>query len=83
VTDQPAEDLLSMAKRHVLEGEQRVARQEEHIEQMTRARHPEAAARGREVLQQFRWSLELARRHLAFELAKHGETNLPEQPCSG
>jgi hypothetical protein len=68
VSDRPPEDLLTMAQRHVLEGEARVSRQEEIIATLTRDGHRAAAARGGEVLKQMRWSLDLARRHLAFEL---------------
>jgi len=78
VTDQPPEDLLTMAKRHVREGEQRVARQEEHIAQLARAGHAAAAVRGNAVLKQMRWSLELARRHLAFELERQTQVPPPQ-----
>jgi hypothetical protein len=67
---QPSEDLLTMAKRHVQEGEQRVARQEALVADLLRGGHSAAAARGAEVLAQMRWSLDLSRRHLAFELAQ-------------
>ncbi len=70
VSAQPPEDLLAMAQRHVVEGEQRVARQEACIEKLIRDGHDAAAARGAEVLKQMRWSLELGRRHRDFELAQ-------------
>jgi len=70
VSDKPPEDLLAMARRHVVEGELRVTRQEACIAKLTRDGHHAAAARGTEVLKQMRWSLDLGRRHLAFELAQ-------------
>jgi len=68
VSDKPPEDLLTMAQRHVREGEARVARQEVLIAKLTQEGHHAAATRGTEVLKQMRWSLELSRRHLAFKL---------------
>ena len=74
VSDKPPEDIFTMAERHVREGEVRVARQEASIAKLTRDGHHAAAARGAEVLHQMRWSLELARRHLAFERALRSRT---------
>lgn len=73
VTDNPPEDLLTMAQRHVREGEARIARQEALIAKLTQEGHHAAATRGREVLKQMHWSLELGRRHLAFELAQRSD----------
>jgi hypothetical protein len=70
MSDQPHEDLLAMAQRHVLEGEARVARQEELVAALRRDGHDAAAARGDQVLVQMRRALDLGRRHLEFELAK-------------
>jgi len=68
VSEKPSETLLEIAQRHVKEGELRVARQEALVATLVRDGHHAAAARGAEVLTQMRWSLDLGRRHLAFEL---------------
>jgi hypothetical protein len=74
VNDKAPEPLLTMARRHVREGEERIARQEVRVAGLIRAGHHDAAARGAKVLEQMRLSLKLARRHLEFELKKeaHG-----------
>jgi hypothetical protein len=75
VSGEPPEDLLAMAQRHVLEGEVRVARQEVLVATLKRDGHVAAAARGEEVLVQMRRTLDLGRRHLAFELEKQSRHN--------
>jgi hypothetical protein len=70
VRDEAHEDMLAMAQRHVLEGEVRVARQEEIVATLRRHGHEAAARRGEAVLEQMRRALDLGRRHLAFELDK-------------
>jgi hypothetical protein len=57
------ETTLEWAERHVRQAEAAVARQEEIIAEMDRDGHPEAAARGRKVLETLRVSLRLAREH--------------------
>jgi hypothetical protein len=70
VSDRPSETLLEIAQRHVKEGELIVARQEALVATLIRDEHHAAAARGTAVLTQMRWSLDLRRRHLAFELER-------------
>jgi hypothetical protein len=52
-----------VAERHVRQAEAFVHRQERIVAEMDRDGHPEAAARGRQVLATLRRSLELAREH--------------------
>lgn len=58
VTDQ-AETLKELARRHVREGEARLARQEAIVDKLDNQ-----AALGRQVLETIRTSLDLAERHL-------------------
>lgn len=58
------ESTLEMARRHVREGEQRLALQETIVISLKKAGHTEAAERGHEVLETMRTSLALMRRHL-------------------
>ena len=58
------ETLLQKARRHVREGEDRIARQEATVAEFERNNHPEAATLGRGVLQTMRNSLDLMKRHL-------------------
>jgi hypothetical protein len=55
---------LEQAQRHVLEGEQRVARQRAIIEEMDRDEHPAVAAQARHVLETLEETLRLSRQHL-------------------
>ena len=73
MSEQP-EDTIAMAERHIREGEARIARQIAVIEEMDRDNHPEAAARGRQVLVTLQRTLDLAREHLRIEqdLARQG-----------
>ena len=71
--DDGPEDLLTTATRHVREGEERVASQEARLAALIRNGHHDAAARGAKVLEQMRLSLDLARRHLEFELRKQAQ----------
>jgi len=64
VIDRP-ETLLEMARRHVLEGEERLARQVALVARLERDNHTEAAALGNEVLEVIRLSLDMSKRHLA------------------
>ena len=59
-----AETALEMCARHVREGEQRVARQEEIVLKMDRYDHPEAAARARLILDTMRVTLQMAKADL-------------------
>jgi hypothetical protein len=55
------EDLLSMARRHVVEGEAHVARQEALIVKLDRDGHTELAVEAREILTTLQTSLQLQR----------------------
>jgi hypothetical protein len=59
------EDRLSMARRHVAEGEERVARQEILIAELDRDGHPELAVEARELLATLQTSLRLQRDDLS------------------
>jgi len=64
VIDRP-ETVLEMARRHVFEGEERLARQIALIAKLGRDNHTDAAALGSKVLEVIRLSLDMSRRHLA------------------
>ncbi len=64
------ETMLELAQRHVLEGEDRVARQRAVIATMERDHHAETAATAREVLATLEESLRLAKQHLEAERFK-------------
>jgi hypothetical protein len=59
------EDRLSMARRHVVEGEAHVARQEILIAELDRDGHPELAVEARELLATLQTSLGLMRADLS------------------
>ena len=61
---QPVESLLEMARRHVREGEHRVARLETIIADLERAGHADSAGLGRTALATVRTSLHEMKRHL-------------------
>ena len=54
------ETVLDMARRHVREGAERIARQEEILVELDSGNYPEAAALGRAVLETMRSSLDLS-----------------------
>jgi hypothetical protein len=58
------EDLLSMARRHVAEGEVHVARQEDLIRKLDRDGHAELAVEARALLTTLQTSLRLVREDL-------------------
>jgi hypothetical protein len=60
-----AETVLEMARRHVLEGEERLARQIALVAKLERGNHTEAAALGNEVLETIRLSLDMWEGHLS------------------
>jgi len=64
------ETLLQLAERHVLEGEDRIARQRAIIATMERDHHPEVAERARSILVTMEESLRLARQHFEAERLK-------------
>jgi hypothetical protein len=63
VIDRP-ETVLEMARRHVLEGEERLARQIALVAKLERDNHTEAAVLGSKVLGAIRLSLDMSKRHL-------------------
>ena len=63
MTDRP-ETEVEKARRHVREGEERVARLVEIIDEMDRLNHAETAAMGRTILETMRVSLDLRRLHV-------------------
>jgi len=64
VIDRP-ETVLEMARRHVFEGEERLARQIALVAKLERDNHPEAAALGSKVLEAIHLSLDMSKRHLS------------------
>ena len=64
MSERSAEDLLSMARRHVAEGEARVACQEALIVKLDRDGHTELAFEARELLATLQTSLRLANKDL-------------------
>jgi hypothetical protein len=63
VIDRP-ETVLEMARRHVLEGEERLARQIAIVAKLERNSHTDAAL-ATKVLEAIRLSLDMSKRHLA------------------
>ena len=63
MSDRP-ETLSELARRHVREGEERLARQAAIVARLERDNQPTAAALGRSILETIRTSLEMAKRHL-------------------
>jgi hypothetical protein len=61
--DRP-ETVLEMARRHVLEGDERLARQIAIVAKLERDKHTEVAALATEVLETIRVSLDMSKRHL-------------------
>ena len=64
MSERSTEDLLSMARRHVAEGEAHVARQEALIVKLDRDGHTELAFEARELLATLQTSLRLANKDL-------------------
>lgn len=58
------EDAIAMERRHILEGEKRVARQEALVKELTEKGHDRIVPRSNEVLGVLRASLELSRERL-------------------
>ena len=57
-------DAIAMERRHIIEGEKRVARQEAIVLQQIERGHVQSMARSQELLDLFRESLELSRERL-------------------
>ena len=64
MSERSTEDLLSMARRHVTEGEAHVARQEALIVKLDRDGHTELAVEARELLATLQTSLRFANEDL-------------------
>ena len=65
-----SETPLEMARRHVAEGEERIARQELLISNLDRHGQTAMALRARDLLNQMRDFQRKAREHLDYEVAK-------------
>jgi hypothetical protein len=65
------EDSVAMARRHIAEAEDRIARQENLVAKLSSdRRHTALAAEAREILATLKHTLVLARQHLEIELKK-------------
>jgi hypothetical protein len=72
------ESPLAMAARHVMEGEERVARQQAVVERMLKAGYQREAAEAAKLLETMQTTLKLSREHLRREEENHGdELHLP------
>jgi hypothetical protein len=71
------ESPLAMAARHVMEGEERVARQQAILERMVKAGYRREATEAEKLLETMRTTLELAREHLRREKESHGDELYP------
>ena len=69
-----AETPLEMAERHVAEGEHRIARQKELIEELVRDQHDAVVQKARGVLATLEESQRLARIHLELEREHYGDS---------
>ena len=77
-----AETPVELARRHVTEGEQRVARQKTIVERLVKDGHePRAVDKARLVLRTLEHSLRLAKEHLEIELS-HSSDEAPPSPGS-
>jgi hypothetical protein len=66
-----SEDPVSQARRHVIEAEARIERQEALVARLSvGGKHPQLASQAREILHTLQQTLRLARDHLEFELKK-------------
>jgi hypothetical protein len=71
------ESPLAMAARHVMEGEERVARQQAILERMLKAGYLREATEAERLLETMRTTLKLAREHLRREKESHGDELYP------
>jgi len=67
------ESPLAMAARHVMEGEERVARQQAIVERMLKAGYQREAAEATKLLETMKTTLRLAREHLRREEESQGD----------
>jgi len=73
VSDRPTEDPLAMTRRHVLEAEGHVARQEILVAKLDRNGQVALAVQAREILATLKTSLKLAQEHLSIELGARSQ----------
>ena len=71
---------LEMTRRHVAEGDKRIARQELLIGELDRHGHTALAQRARELLAQMEEFQRKAREHLDYEVAKLRKTRVQDEP---
>ena len=71
-----AESPVEIAKRHVADAENRVARQERLVATLERDKHPVMAQHGQKILEVLKRSLELARVHLQLEIEHYGDEGI-------
>lgn len=64
------ESVLEMAQRHVIEGEERIARQEALVRGLEHDRQSDTAIQARTLLMVMQETLQLSREHLEREKAK-------------
>ena len=69
----PDKSPLAMAARHVMEGEERVARQEAIVERMLKSGYEREAAEAVKLLETMNMTLRLAREHLRREESHRDE----------
>ena len=67
------ESPLAMAARHVMEGEERVARQQAIVERMLKAGYQREAPEATKLLETMKTTLRLAREHLRREEESQGD----------
>ena len=63
---------LAMERRHILEGEKRVARQEALVRELTEKGHSSMLPQSNDVLRLLRESLELSRDHFRYLVGHYG-----------
>jgi hypothetical protein len=71
------QEAIVMERRHILEGEKRIARQEALVRELIDSKHDQLAVRAKELLGLMRDTLELSRKRL-----RELETPLDERPKS-
>jgi hypothetical protein len=74
MSDWSPEKAIAMERRHILEGEKRVSRQEALVGKLIENRHDQIARAANEVLGLLRESLELSRERLRDLENRYGQT---------
>jgi hypothetical protein len=75
MSDWSPERAIAMEKRHILEGEKRVAQQEVRLRELTEKGYDQLAHRSSEVLGFMRDSLELSRERLRYLQDRYGDAS--------